>query len=760
MLLENRKPFTYSKAIFGSYRDFVPSQYQYGYPMVSYGMARYGQTMWPGALKYTARHPYLIMPLVVYLNLNYHINRAGLYTQSIDTIKMLYNNQEDYITYIKYSSKNQRTSDLYTSYRLPHELGSGILALKTGIDQRDSFVEIDSSGHEKKVVTPGTFLQLKADVKGNYLVWDEIAADPRWRRRDYSELRLYDLNLHVLQNLTKRTRYFSPDFSPDGNTIAVAETDLQDNNFLTLLSTETGLCNRRIRSPGNKAIQFPEWLSENRIAVITVSSLGKQIEQVDLNTGQWTVIFPFTRFDISELVHFRNYILFRSSYHAVENIYALELKSQRIYQVTFSRYGAFNPSVSSDSTILLFTDYTAQGYDVSSTALDTSLWKEIQVPASPSGIWPGTHTGDTPVNSPDASAPEISMDTAVYHKGAHLFHFHSWLPLYASIPEFTGEVSNLPVNLGLMLFSQNLLSTFTSSIGYYYSQGYHYFAPHFTWRGWYPVFEFSGELGGPRRSLPLPEGETLPDNGSPYYEYRVRTYVPLIFNRGRIISYLTPQVEYEHMATYYSSGDLIRQGLDYIHFRLYMSRFLRSSLRDLYSRWGQYLSITYTITPGDPGQLGSLFSIAGGLYLPGIANHHHLLFKGGYQKQNPQIFYLPINRITFPRGYPNAVSGEISSFSADYAFPVAYPDLSLGPVLYLKRLRADLFHDWSYGKNIFEGNGRRYTGSYRSTGVEILADFHIGRIIFPISAGLRVGYLHERSRYFTAFLVNIQTSAL
>ena len=139
-----------------------------------------------------------------------------------------------------------------------------------------------------------------------------------------------------------------------------------------------------------------------------------------------------------------------------------------------------------------------------------------------------------------------------------------------------------------MLFSQNLLSTLTSSIGYHYSKGYNYFTPRITWRGWYPVIEFSGEFGGPVRSLPLPEG-VLPDKVSPYYEYRIMTYVPLIFNRGRFIRYLTPQIEYKHTSTYYYSGNQVRQGVNYLQFRLYMSRFLRLTIRDLYSRWGQYI---------------------------------------------------------------------------------------------------------------------------------------------------------------------------
>jgi hypothetical protein len=180
------------------------------------------------------------------------------------------------------------------------------------------------------------------------------------------------------------------------------------------------------------------------------------------------------------------------------------------------------------------------------------------------------------------------------------------------------------------------------------------------------------------------------------------------------------------------------------------------SQRDLFPRLGGYVSASYTNTPWDDGQLGSMFSLQGGVYLPGIGAHHHLLLKGGWQKQDPGVYYLSINRIDFPRGYVSMISAEIRTFSIDYALPLVYPDWSLEPVIYVKRIRADLFYDRSYGRNILESRDKRYTGTYESTGVELLVDFHAGRIIFPFSAGIRIGYLINTDKIFTEFLFRIQ----
>jgi hypothetical protein len=124
------------------------------------------------------------------------------------------------------------------------------------------------------------------------------------------------------------------------------------------------------------------------------------------------------------------------------------------------------------------------------------------------------------------------------------------------------------------------------------------------------------------------------------------------------------------------------------------------------------------------------------------------------------MYYLPLNRIPFPRGYSETVSGQISSLFVNYAFPAGYPDLSLGPLLYLKRFRIDLFHDWSYGRDIREYNGTEvvsYTGSLRSFGAEILADMHLIRIIFPITAGIRLGYLPGKEKFFSELIFSMDT---
>lgn len=755
LLMGDKKLYSYSKSLLGSYKDFVPDHYQYGFQMVSWSNEHYGKDFWPEAIDFSARNAYTLSPLALHLILKHKTGKKIIYKSTMDSVKQLYNRQETYITYSEYSIVNQRKSGNYTNYRFPYLLKDGkILAIKSGISQRDFFVVIDSAGNENKILTPGTMSGLKTDENNNRILWDEIISDPRWSQRSFSDIRIFDLSEGKLHNLTKRTRYFCPDFSPDGKTIAVSETDLQDVHYLTLISSKDGKPVRRLPSPGNREVTFPEWVSDSEVVVITISARGKQIERVDLANEQWTVILPYTRFDISQPVHYKNYILFKSAFTAVNNIFAIDTGSSRLFQVTFSRFGASDPSVSRDSSFLLFSLYSDRGFDFTKIKIDPSLWKPVPVSAEPTGIWPEEEKSDYPGTFMADSVNKPFHEDVPYSKLGHLFHIHSWLPFYIPVADLPRSDRTLPVELGAMMFSQNLLSTFISSIGYHYINGYHYVAPKITWRGWYPVFELSGQIGGPPQSYPFPEG-VIPGGMNTYFDLHLKMYVPLYFDRGKYITYIVPQLDYERNSAHYYSNNTEHYGLNYFHGILYATRFLRMSRRDLYPRLGGYVYAYYTNTPWDEGLLGSQFAVQGGIYLPGIGPHHHLLLKGAWQKQYPGTYYLSLNRIDFPRGYPASISAEIKTFSADYALPLVYPDWSTEPIIYIKRIRADLFYDWSHGTDVYQGNDVWYTGTYQSAGVELMVDFHAGRILFPFSAGVRVGYLFNSDSIFTEFLFRI-----
>jgi hypothetical protein len=756
-LLNQKKPYSYSKILCGSLKSFVPDQYCYGYQITGYARSRFGNEFWPEVVDYTSRHPYLVVPMTLYLKKKSGCYKAALYRQAMDSLKKQYINQEESIIYSNYQSINTRKNTLYTSYMLPKDLGSGTsLVMMKGLNETGCFASVDTSGNVKTLFKIGFSSKLKYDVSGSNLVWDEVKRDPRWPLRDYSVIRMADLKTGKRRTLTRKTRFFSPNFAPDGRTIAVAECDLNDRNYLTLLDAKTGEIIRRVATTNNRTLQTPEWYNDHEIVAVTVSKEGKQLEVFNLQDETWSVWLPFTRYNISEPVHFGNFILFRSAYQDIENIYAINpLTPGRIFQVTHSRYGAYNPAVSRDSLNLLFSNYGVEGFDICKIRLDTVGWKCINPKIIPEARW-----ADKAVSTIQRDSLTIACHESSYCKAGHLFHAHSWLPFYTDLEEQLESPQDAKLTPGAILYTQNLLSTFISSIGYSYDQGYSKIIPTISWRGWYPVVELQGQLGGPPSGLGIHEGTTLPERSIRYYSLRLKTYIPLVYYHGSQITTIQPSVEYQRNATWYNTFEGPRRDIDYLHFKFSMFNYQQLSVRDIVPRWGQFLTGAFTVTPHDKGLLGSMFSVLGGVYLPGIAANHSIYFRGGWQIQDPEKYYISLNRVNFPRGYQSTVSKELTTFSANYTFPVAYPDLTAGTFVYVKRLRTNVFYDLCYGKDVVEitsTGSYRYNGYLRSMGAEFIADLHLFRIIFPLSAGVRIGYQSLNRSMFTEVILGIDT---
>ena len=105
-----------------------------------------------------------------------------------------------------------------------------------------------------------------------------------------------------------------------------------------------------------------------------------------------------------------------------------------------------------------------------------------------------------------------------------------------------------------------------------------------------------------------------------------------------------------------------------------------------------------------------------------------------------------INLMNMPRGLQRTIYGEIlRRYSADYVLPILYPDLEIGSLLYLKRIRGALWTDYMVGTNviIYDPDPHYEDKNYLTYGVDLVADMNIFRIPFPLSLGGRFSYEPE-----------------
>lgn len=773
VMLDSTKHLSYDQVFNGSYKHFIPDYYQYGYNMVSYIRVKYGPDFWENAINFSARNPYSLGPLSLYSLKQIGSNREKIYNDAMDSVRYIWRNQMKKIKANDYKIITDNNTKHYLQYELAQILSDkSIVALKTGIDIPAQIVRIDSMGKEQKLHEIGSSTLLNLSATDNYIIWNEIVGDPRWEGRSFSVIKSLHIHSGVEQQLTHKTRYFSPDISSDESKIIAVETDIEINNFLVLLQYPSGRILKRISSPGNKDLQYPGWINSKQVVLVTFNGKEKKIEMVDIETGEWKTIFSAGTMNVAEPVVWRNYTLFRASYNGIENIYAVD-QLGNLFQITAAHCGAFHPAIAFGTNDLVYSNYTSKGFELAMISLDSESWIAL-----PTSDFLNSSTIKCPVSSLNSPWPDKlkqqemitrkrhkvvsirSYSSKPYNKAANLFKFHSWLPFYLDIDENNISFDYKSIRPGFMIFSQNILSTAYSTLSYRYDNGYHIIRPSFTFRGWYPVLNIAAEIGGPARILPNTEGIALPGIHSNRKTFTAKAYIPLFYSYNRYRKRIQPQLEYEWSNTFYYNKNVLKSGLNSVHMRLYLYRYLRTTYRDLYPKWGQFLILTYTDTPFDDKQYGKLASAQADFYFPGIFNHHSFRLSTGYQKQWLQFFYLPINRIAFPRGYSAYAAEEFMKASANYSFPFLYPESSLSWFLYLKRMTSNFFCDISYGKNIQEiSNGVRksHTGIYNSIGIEMFLDIHAFRIMFPLQVGLRYSYLPARNSHDVEFMFSVNT---
>jgi hypothetical protein len=174
----------------------------------------------------------------------------------------------------------------------------------------------------------------------------------------------------------------------------------------------------------------------------------------------------------------------------------------------------------------------------------------------------------------------------------------------------------------------------------------------------------------------------------------------------------------------------------------------RMSERDLYPRWGQSFDLNYRQTLFEGDTASSIFALETQLYFPGFTRHHSFNIYAGYQDRFVDNYYYS-GLINMPRGYSGIYYNQVLSLAAAYEFPVFCPDWHIGPLLYLKRLKAAVFYDYALAFDPAPDV------SYYSTGLDLTFDFHLFRHFAPLEAGLRTIYFPESNSVGIEFLYSL-----
>jgi hypothetical protein len=750
--------YSYDKATLGSYRTFTPDAYSLGYFLVGQARKQYGTELWNSALDKVARYPFMVVPFNSGIHKVTGLWKTQLYRQSLLALDSVWKRQLNHSKAQTIRHITRRDPKNHVVYNHPILLNdSTIIADKSSTDDVDRFVVINrNTGKEHILLTPGSHITGTTSIGGNYLVWSELEGDTRWSNRNFAEIRMYDFTTGRQKELTEESRYFAPVISPDGALVAAVYISENSQCSIDILEVPSGHLRRRYPIPGYGQAITPNWSPDaSRLIFTLLTEKGETIATLDTATGtiRHLVAPTFNEFT-GPAFYFSHYIIYSVDHSGAENVYAMDTATRAVYKVTSGRFATYDPDFTSDKSTMICSDYTSDGWMVGEVPVDTSGWIPLSQVTDASYQLSRSLSKQENANIQDSvriyniskmnSSDLYDMkndsikgkiySTKKYNRFLNLFKPHSWAP--ASF-----DINNLTLKPGIMVLSQNALSTMFAGAGweYDYNEQTGKFYTTLSYRGWYPTVNFRFNIGN-RAGYARYHGSNETYRFT-WQETNLNLFlsIPWNFSHGRYYRYLQPSVGTtligikHHVTTpeKFTSGWI--QTLDY---RLTAAQYLRSDQKDVYPRFGQSVDIAFRHSPFGSNNMGSIFGSELNFYFPGIIRHHGILVYGGYQQREEidQLSYSYSNLISYPRGYSGEYDNSLVCMNLNYMFPFWYPDFSFGSVVYLKRLKMNLFYDWANGLN------PGYINNYQSLGAELTADFHLLRFVAPIEMGLRSIY--------------------
>jgi hypothetical protein len=772
-ILEGRS-FNYHKQYLRSYKHYIPDHYVLGYNMIKYLREKTDDPyVWGKITKRSWSVPFIPFRFSSSIKKVTGLHVVDLYNDMAHTYRLLWQHEIDQLQLSGFETVSSRKSQAFTNYSYPQILENGdVVVMKNGIGNIEQLVAL-SGGKERVIFTPGIVNDAgMLSVANSKIIWNEYEFDPRWRVKNYSVIKAFDAVTKQKWQVTKKSRCASAALSPDGYKIVTVETDDQYKTTVTVLDFFTRKTLAVFPNPENYFYSMPRF-SEDGKKIIALKNTpdGKTIALLDIATLSIKDLLPVSDENIGHPVMKGEHVYFNSPVSGIDNVYSINLRTHKRYQVTCSQYGAYNPAFNKDGTTLYYNEQTRNGLDVVKTTVDTLQWKEFTPTIAARSFYQRLVEQEGKTNLLD-SIPQQPLTEKRYSKLRGLINPFSW-GAYVDT-DLTGA------NLGIS--SRDILSTTALSLGYNFNiaERTGAWSATVSYQGLLPIIDISASLAD--RSVnegtipiqviergPPPQRDTTRNeiiNRNLTFKWQEQSIVaglrlPLLFTRSKFASGLTisNHIGYTKVTDFSNSllegsrfaparvvNDTIVSVFifrDYIgNNNLVFNRlrtngylYLKQSRRDFLPRWGASANLEWSKTGIGSELDGSLFSFYTQLFLPGFFKHHSINGYWAYQQtlisRDFETNYIFPNRVPIPRGQSVFRAEQFYSMAVNYEMPVWYPDIAIGPVLNIQRVRVAGFLDYGFGSSA------NSSGSYTSAGTEVKFDINIMRFLPQLDIGFR-----------------------
>ena len=715
----DRKNYSWMKLRNGSLKDYVPNHYPLGYLLVNYGYEKYGSDFWRKVTTDAAAFKGLVYPFQRAIKEHAGVDYKTFRKEAIDHYKTKQGQGETGVE----QKLTTPTVSYVTNYFFPYQMDDGaLLYLKSSYRKRPAFVVKNNSG-EQVIRIKDISLDEHFSYRNGRIVYSAYKPDIRWGWKNYGELRVLDVKTGSQRKISLKSKYFTPDINDDGTRIAAVHYGEDGKSQLHVLD-DSGNILQRIESSEINLFTDPKFINDNSLVACARLRTGQMVlVRCEMN-GAVTRITPPTY----HVIGFPNVqgdkVYFTASLNGNDDIFIVQLSDNKIFRVSNSSTGNYFASTSANK--IVYSNFTADGYQLKAIDLNTVQANEISESTfeSTSNNYPVAMENEFR-SQLITEIPTRIYPVAKYSKATGLFNFHSWRPYYED-PVFTYS-----------LYGENVLNTLQTELYYSYNQDdrtsaagltatYGALFPYLS-AGTEYTFKRTDTLNGIQR-----EWNQL--------DTRIGMSFPLNFSGGRFFRNLNFGSSYVFRIennTGPTKNLFAENNFAYLsHFVAY-SQQVQMARQHIFPRLGFNVSLRYrdAISKYNSHQ----FFTTANLYLPGIMPTHSIVLNGSLQERDTSraLFSdLFADARGFSSYYYTNVGSKMWRLSANYHLPLLIPDWGFGNILYIQRIRANLFYDF---QRIFT-NHKNPRADLRSTGFELYFDTNWWNQ-YPLTFGFRISHL-------------------
>jgi hypothetical protein len=736
-LIEN-KDLSWDRVWFGTYNESMPNEYLFGYFLTARGRMLADPLLWSDALEKIGRNPFNINGLSGLTRPKKGYRFSKLYVETLEWLYDFWTNpalmvkSPDSLINITINSKD------YFNYFRPQKFSNHeAICLKRSMGDLPAFVIIDSLKNERTVARPGTIEDAGFSYNNGKLIWAELIQDSRWENRSWSDLYVFNFKTLRKARLTHAQKFFSPVYSPDGSSIAVIEERPDGSSHVKILDAANGRSIKSVSETRKDHFSFICWGSgPEELFAITTGSKGRKLVRITFRDNKQEIILDAGYKDISSPAVSGAWIYFTGPAGATQGLYRIG-RTSHVLEMVFAHPHGIN-YLTTQGPELFMSVYSDNGYrpaTIPLSSLHGKRIKQIEPLVEPVTAIIERASGEFPIPASDTLK---SLEVKPYSKFAHLLRLHSWSPLFINPDSYQ-------INPGVVLMSQNELSTLTCWTGYQYNKPdlSHNFLASVRYTGFYPTIEmsFNRKYRNPITMEGFTPGETGNFPAAFWQFFHLSSGIPLNFSSGAWTKRIQPALFFEQVSFLADRQSEYNNSAWMAGFSVSASFLRKYSYRDLFPKWGISSNFSYFKAFGT-SKRGNNLTGRILLYVPGLLPNSSLRILNSASLLTFDQFMNALQ--DFPRGQVVYQVRNTYNLKIDYALPLAYPDYHLSWLIYINRVKADLFFD--AGTSIYHRNW------FVSTGTDLTIDYHLFRLGIALESGIRVMFFPGIGRFGAEFL--------